>query len=170
MQSDVKLDLQNLSYASFGDRFMAFLIDSFIQALLLAPLIWLLLRADFQAAAGDPFALAQQVSESFSTPQGYLINYGFPLLYFVLFWKYKSATPGKLLLDMAIIDATTGGTPAAGRLILRYVGYYVNILTCFIGFIWIAFDKRGQGLHDKMANTLVVMVPPKRPDAQRVGL
>jgi uncharacterized RDD family membrane protein YckC len=163
-QTDLNPTVDTVTYASFGDRFMAFLLDSLIQALLLAPLVWLLLRADFQAAAGDPFALAEQVSASFSTPLGYLINYGFPLLYFVLFWKYKSATPGKLLLDMAVVDATTGGSPPAGRLVLRYIGYYVNIFTCFIGFIWIAFDKRGQGLHDKMANTVVVMVPRERPE------
>lgn len=158
MQSDPA----SVTYASFGDRFLAFLLDSLIQALLLAPLVWILVRAELQAAAGDPFAIAQQVSASFSSPLGYLINYGFPLLYFVLFWKYKSATPGKLLLDMAIVDATTGGVPSAGRLVLRYVGYYVNVFTGFIGFIWIAFDKRGQGLHDKMANTVVIMLPPNR--------
>lgn len=97
------------------------------------------------------------------SPLGYLINYGCPLLYFVLFWKYKSGTPGKLMLDMTIVDATTGGKPSAGRLVVRYIGYYVNIFTCFIGFFWIAFDKRGQGLHDKMANTVVIVTTPKPP-------
>jgi uncharacterized RDD family membrane protein YckC len=158
----MQVDMTNVKYASFGDRFLAFLLDNLMLMLLLAPLIWLLLRSDLQGAVLDPFALAEQVSESMSSPLGYLINYGAPLLYFVLFWKYKSSTPGKLLMDMAIVDASTGGMPSAGRLVVRYVGYYVNVLTCFIGFFWIAFDKRGQGLHDKMANTVVIMTPPKR--------
>jgi uncharacterized RDD family membrane protein YckC len=158
------MDGQNVQYAGFWDRFMAFLVDSIVQALILAPLLWFLLRADLQVAAGDPFALLETVSDTLSSPLGYLINYGFPLLYFVLFWKYKSATPGKFMMDMAVVDADTGGSPSAARLILRYLGYYVNILTCFIGFFWIAVDKRKQGLHDKMANTVVIMVPrPKRP-------
>ncbi len=162
---NVQTDLKDVKYATFGDRFLAFLLDNLMLGLLLAPFLWMLLRADFQGATLDPFALAEQVSASMSSPLGYLINYGGPLLYFVLFWKYKSSTPGKLMLDMTIVDATTGATPSAGRLLIRYVGYYVNVLTCFIGFIWIAFDKRGQGLHDKMANTVVIMTPPKRPPA-----
>jgi uncharacterized RDD family membrane protein YckC len=155
----MQTDLTQVQYAGFGDRFLAFLLDSLIQALLMTPLFWFLLRADFQAAAGNPFALVEQMSATLSSPTGYLINYGLPLLYFVLFWKYKSATPGKIIMGMTVVDASTGGVPGAGRLVLRYIGYYVNILTCFIGFFWIAFDKRKQGLHDKMANTVVIMTP-----------
>jgi uncharacterized RDD family membrane protein YckC len=32
--------------------------------------------------------------------------------------------------------------------------------TLGIGFIWIIFDRRKQGWHDKMANTVVVKVVP----------
>lgn len=151
---------ENVQYAGFWDRFMAFLVDSLVQALLLAPLLWFLLKADWLAAAGDPFAFVEMMGGTLSSPMGYVINYGFPLLYFVLFWKYKSATPGKLMLDMAVVDADTGGRPSAARLVVRYLGYYVNILTCFIGFFWIVFDKRKQGLHDKMARTVVIITPP----------
>jgi uncharacterized RDD family membrane protein YckC len=43
-----------------------------------------------------------------------------------------------------------------GRSFLRYVGYWVVWITLFIGFIWVAFDGRKQGWHDKIAGTLVV--------------
>ena len=49
---------QNLQYAEFGDRFMAFLVDSILQLPLLLPFLWLLLREDFQAAGGDVLVLA----------------------------------------------------------------------------------------------------------------
>jgi hypothetical protein len=29
-----------------------------------------------------------------------------------------------------------------------------------LGFIWVAFDKRKQGFHDKIARTLVIKQPP----------
>ena len=29
-----------------------------------------------------------------------------------------------------------------------------------MGFIWVAFDKRKQGFHDKIARTLVIKQPP----------
>ena len=159
MQSDVT----EMRYAEFGDRFMAFLIDSIVQLPVVAPFLWFLLRADIMAFNGDPIALAAQLTESLESPLGRLILYGIPLVYCVLFWKYRSATPGKMILDMKIVDASTGGTPGAARLLLRYLGYIICVLTVFLGFLWILFDKRRQGLHDKMANTVVVMIPPKQP-------
>lgn len=152
-------------YASFGDRFLAFMLDSIVQLPIVGPFLWLLLRDDIRGFAGDPFLLAQQLTASLQSPLGRVILYGIPLLYCVLFWKYKSATPGKLMLDMKIVDATTGGNPGAGRLVLRYIGYIVCVLSFCIGFFWIAFDRRKQGWHDKMANTLVVMTPPAKPAA-----
>jgi uncharacterized RDD family membrane protein YckC len=32
----------------------------------------------------------------------------------------------------------------------------VSILTLGIGFLWIAIDRRKQGLHDKIAHTVVI--------------
>jgi uncharacterized RDD family membrane protein YckC len=55
-----------------------------------------------------------------------------------------------------IVDARTGGRPSTGQLIGRYFAYYVSILPLMLGFIWVAFDARKQGWHDKLANTVVV--------------
>jgi uncharacterized RDD family membrane protein YckC len=43
-----------------------------------------------------------------------------------------------------------------GRAALRYVGYVISTLVCYIGLIWAAFDSRKQGWHDKIASTVVV--------------
>ena len=43
-----------------------------------------------------------------------------------------------------------------GKAILRYIGYIISGLVLLIGFIWIAFDARRQGWHDKIAGTYVV--------------
>src|SRR5687768_14403216 len=155
-----------IQYAGFGDRLQASLIDSIFQLPILAPFLWFLLKADIQAAAGDPFVLAERLLESLSSPLGRGIIYGLPLLYSLLFWKYRSATPGKMLMDMKIVDATTGGVPSVPRLLLRCIGYVVNVLILLTGFLWIAFDKRKQGLHDKLANTVVIMTPRARPANQ----
>lgn len=162
----MQTDSSEVRYAEFGDRFMAFLIDSIVQLPLVAPFLWFLLRADIMAFNGDPVLLAQQLTESMESPLGRLILYGIPLVYCVVFWKFRSATPGKLLLDMKIVDATTGANPSSGRLLLRYLGYIVCVLSFFVGFLWIVFDKRRQGWHDKMANTLVIMAPRRQPAEQ----
>ena len=145
----MQLDSNTVQYAGFGSRFLAFLLDSLIQLLVLVPLFVLLFGRD---VLSDPRVM--------DNPLGYTLNYGLPLLYVVLCWKYKSATPGKYMMGMSIVDAHTGGRPPTGMLVLRYLGYYLCVLTLFIGFIWIAFDKRKQGFHDKLAGTVVVMNPP----------
>ncbi len=85
-----------------------------------------------------------------------LINYLLPVVAVVVFWIYKSATPGKMITNLVIIDAKTGGKPSTGQFIGRYLGYYVAAIPLFLGIIWVGFDQRKQGWHDKLAGTLVV--------------
>lgn len=72
------------------------------------------------------------------------------------FWIYKQATPGKMAISARIVDARTGGRPSAGRFVIRYLGYFVSMLPLFLGIIWVAFDRRKQGWHDKLARTVVI--------------
>ena len=72
------------------------------------------------------------------------------------FWRYCGATPGKLAVGLKIVDATTGGPPPLGRLVLRFFAYFVSALPLYLGFLWAAFDRRKQGWHDKIARTVVI--------------
>jgi uncharacterized RDD family membrane protein YckC len=74
----------------------------------------------------------------------------------LLFWAERQGTPGKLVLGLRIVDAETGGTPTIGRLVVRYVGYLVSALPLGLGYLWVLWDPRRQGWHDKMAGTLVI--------------
>ena len=78
-----------------------------------------------------------------------------PALAVIVLWRYRGATPGKMLISAKIVDAETLATPSTGQLIGRYFAY---IVSCFLmlGFIWVAFDKRKQGWHDKLAGTVVI--------------
>jgi uncharacterized RDD family membrane protein YckC len=75
--------------------------------------------------------------------------------YFVYFWGTGS-TPGMRLFHLRVADATTGAPIGFGRAALRYLGYIISVLICYIGLIWAAFDGRKQGWHDKIANTVVL--------------
>ena len=79
---------------------------------------------------------------------------------FVLFWVYFSATPGKLLFKSYIVDAATFRPATKGQLIIRYISYYVSLIPFGLGFIWIAFDEKKQGWHDKIAGTVVIDEKP----------
>jgi len=78
--------------------------------------------------------------------------------YFVYFWSSYGATPGKMLLGLRVVNAETGDTIDAGTAILRYVGYIVSGLAIFLGFLWIIWDEKKQGWHDKIAKARVVRV------------
>jgi len=41
-------------------------------------------------------------------------------------------------------------------LIGRYFGYFLASIPLGLGLLWVAFDKRKQGWHDKLAGTVVI--------------
>jgi uncharacterized RDD family membrane protein YckC len=55
-----------------------------------------------------------------------------------------------------IVDAATGERPSNGQLVGRYFAYFVSTIPMGLGLIWVAFDKRKQGWHDKLAGTVVI--------------
>jgi uncharacterized RDD family membrane protein YckC len=66
------------------------------------------------------------------------------------------ATPGKLLMSCHVVDAKTGNRISVLQAILRYFGYIISLLSLCLGFLWIIWDKRKQGFHDKIAGTVVI--------------
>ena len=74
----------------------------------------------------------------------------------VTFWVKLFATPGKLLMGCQIVDAGSGEPVSVRQGVFRYLGYYVSVLPLGLGFFWIAWDRRKQGFHDKIANTVVL--------------
>jgi uncharacterized RDD family membrane protein YckC len=78
------------------------------------------------------------------------------LILIVFLWVNFMGTPGKLLLNCQVVDATSGRHVSYRQAIIRALGYYVSALPFFLGFFWIIWDKRKQGFHDKLANTVVI--------------
>ncbi|MFM2332810.1 MAG: hypothetical protein RIQ74_1646 [Pseudomonadota bacterium] len=74
----------------------------------------------------------------------------------VFCWVKFAGTPGKRLLRLKVLDERTGENVTVGQGVIRYIGYFPAILVLFIGLIWVAFDPKKQGWHDKMAKTVVV--------------
>jgi uncharacterized RDD family membrane protein YckC len=81
-----------------------------------------------------------------------IINFGLMGVYFISFWKYKGATPGKIIMRMKIVDTQTLQAPKTSQLIKRFFSYLIGL----IGIWFIIFTKRNQALHDKIAGTIVI--------------
>ena len=75
--------------------------------------------------------------------------------YYIGFWTWRGQTLGKMALGLKVVR-TDGSPISLGRAILRYIGYLVSTIIIFIGFLMVAWDGRKQGLHDKIADTLVI--------------
>lgn len=137
-------------YAGFWIRVGASIIDSILIAVIVIPLLI--------AVYGMNSLVSQSFSQGFL---GILINYLLPAFAVIVFWIYKSATPGKMLVGLTIVDAKTGDKPSTSQFVGRYLGYYVSMIPFFLGIIWVGFDKRKQGWHDKLAGTVVVRDKPE---------
>ncbi|MBR9787466.1 MAG: RDD family protein [Vibrionaceae bacterium] len=134
-----------LEYAGFWVRFGAVLIDTFLFLLITMPLLcWIY---------GDYYLNSDELILG---SWDFLLNWIFPFVGTVLFWVYRSATPGKMALNLQVVNAETGEPLSVGKSILRYVAYYISIIPLCFGFIWIAFSGKKQGWHDIIANTVVV--------------
>jgi uncharacterized RDD family membrane protein YckC len=81
--------------------------------------------------------------------------------YWLGFWVWRGQTPGKMAVGIKVIR--TDSSPVKWQCALcRFLGYIVSAVTLFIGFIWVAFDSRKQGIHDKIADTYVVKLPVRQ--------
>jgi uncharacterized RDD family membrane protein YckC len=74
----------------------------------------------------------------------------------ILFWRYRGATPGKMVIGAVIVDAETGDLPTVKQSIGRYLGYILSSIPLGLGFLWVIFDDRKQAWHDKLAGTVVI--------------
>ncbi len=70
----------------------------------------------------------------------------------------RGQSPGKMVINIKIVKAD--GTPLGlGSVLVReIIGKFVSSLVIYIGYIWILFDGKRQGWHDKIASTYVVKV------------
>ncbi|MEC5128077.1 RDD family protein, partial [Verrucomicrobiales bacterium BCK34] len=89
-------------------------------------------------------------------PADIFFSWILPAVIIIGFWVWKQATPGKMAIRSKIVDAATGAKPTTKQWILRYIGYFISAIPLCLGMLWVAFDRRKQGWHDKMAGTVVV--------------
>lgn len=146
-------------YAGFGVRLLASLIDSVLLGILILPLMIHFFGWGYLLPPQllEIFPLGTQAQLPLSNSLDFIVSYLLPAAVIIIFWIYRSATPGKMVLSLQIIDATTGVIPSSWQCLIRYVGYYISLLPFGLGFWWIIWDRRKQGWHDKLAHTIVII-------------
>jgi len=137
---------QRMEYAGFWVRTWASIIDMILIMLITFPLLILIYG----------WAYFDQGKDLIAGTADFFISWLLPAIVVVIFWVYKQATPGKMAISAKIVDATTGQPASTAQLVGRYLAYFISIIPLFLGVFWIAFDKRKQGWHDKLAGTVVI--------------
>lgn len=85
-----------------------------------------------------------------------LLTVPLSFLYYWLLTGLKGQTLGKMAVGIKVVDEE-GSLPGLSKAALReVVGKFLSYITLYLGFLWIIFDGKKQGLHDKIANTYVV--------------
>lgn len=164
-------------YSTFNRRMLAAILDCCIIFLTVVPLSNMLALMQVGAVSIDVNAFLRAITstpdqtERYAIYQHYLVDTGV-LHYFLLnsfyqtvgiaayclfFWNKFSATPGKMVTRQVILDAKTGERITMRQGVVRFIGYIIASLAMMIGIVWIIFDKRKQGWHDKIASTIVVV-------------
>ena len=78
-----------------------------------------------------------------------------PPLYRVTFWTVTGQTPGMVLFGLRVLRAN-GSPVGLGTALRRLLGYVACALTFGLGFFAVVLSARRQGLHDRIAGTVVV--------------
>jgi uncharacterized RDD family membrane protein YckC len=87
-----------------------------------------------------------------AAPQDIFVFFG----YFVLLTGIFGQTPGKFAAGIIVVDSE-GRTPGVAATIPREMaGRFVAVAALGIGLVWVLYDPKRQGWHDKLAGTYVV--------------
>ena len=142
------VDTADIEYVGFWPRVGASLIDAVILVAITYPLL---------AAVYGLEHFTSHKQTLVAGPVDILISWVFPFIAVVLFWHYKRATPGKMVIGAQVVDVNTGEALSFGRCITRYLAAIIASLPLGIGLLWVAFDRRKQGWHDKIAGSVVIV-------------
>jgi uncharacterized RDD family membrane protein YckC len=141
--------------AGLATRVLAFAVD----ALIIDVAGWAV--GGVVAVAASAFGLSDTV-QSVLVAGGAVLAVLWAAGYFIFFWSTTGQTPGDRVMRIRVRDGREDRPLTVGRAVVRLLGAVLSALLLFLGYVMILFDPRRRGLHDRMANSIVVYVPRVR--------
>ena len=144
-----------VSFASFGARLIAYIVDSLLLGIVIVILTLVLVPVLAGTSSGDGEVSGAGMT-ALTVWIGVLVLIS--LLYFPFFWQRSGQTPGMRMLNIRVVKDADGSRLGWGSAILRYVGFFIDsiIFGLPIGFLWALFDSRRRAWHDLIGGTVVV--------------
>lgn len=131
-----------VAYGGAGERLLAYLIDGLI---VFAANVVLLLLGFLLLIVVLPVGLL-----------AFVAIFVVDIAYFPYFWKTRGQTPGMRQFQLYVVRDRDGGPITSGQAILRLIGYWIDGVVFYLGYIWILIDSRKRGWHDLIAGTVVI--------------
>lgn len=151
MTEGIRVSTHNFKYAAWHLRLAALIIDQALMKIM----VFLVVPGSFKITS---LVFGQHWSE---IPQFMLGSDGMwllimPFAYMLVMQGVFSRTLGMILLKMRIANLD-GKRIDWLKATLRTFGFILCLVTFGLGFLPILFDKKRQGLHDRLTKTMVVM-------------
>ena len=141
------------TYAGFWVRFGAVVIDTVVLGL--AGVILAIITVIAIVLVSPDTFLDTLLSPVFAILSQIVMNILSAAYFVFMHSSSKQATLGKMAMGLKVTDLD-GERIGVGKSFLRLIGTFVSAVLLMIGYLMVAFTERKQGLHDKIAGTLVV--------------
>jgi len=155
--------VETAAVAGFFRRLAAFVVDAVILVVLNTTVIPLVFSQVIPL--GDLFGYGYGYGYWHPSYLAESLLFGFPrlsllaIIYYTVFTAVRGQTPGKMLLRIKVVNENDR-TPGVGYVLLREtIGRLLATIPLYLGFLWIAWDGKKQGWHDKLAGTYVIALP-----------
>jgi uncharacterized RDD family membrane protein YckC len=135
--------------AGFVSRGVAFLLDAIGTGVVITVGYWLLGVLGTVLQTSRLGSVSHPDAAVFSA-----VVCGAFLLYCAVSWRLAGRTIAQALLGLRVVR-TDGRPLKAPACVVRAAGYLLSAIL-LLGFIWVCFDRRRQGFHDKIARSLVI--------------
>lgn len=154
------------TYAHWGKRVGATLIDSLVMVLAMIPYyIGLGMNAAAMETTNDPTTGVTTATGGGSGLGVALMVIGGILGLAIFIWNIcikggrTGWTIGKGVMGIRLLKESTGQPIGAGMAFLRQVLHIVDQLPCYIGYLWPLWDSKRQTFADKILSTVVIEQP-----------
>jgi uncharacterized RDD family membrane protein YckC/ribosomal protein L40E len=150
-----------MQYAGFGSRFAAFLINGITVSIIGFFFTIIIIGAAFDPQVLDDMNTTMKATGKV-TPEAFTITGIFFLTFFAVSVLYSTLciglwgkTVGKMALKLKVVKPD-GSKVSILRALVRSLAYLLNYCTFFLSFLVIAFTREKRGLHDYIADTIVI--------------
>jgi uncharacterized RDD family membrane protein YckC len=154
------------TYASFGARLGALLLDSLIVGLPIG-VIWVALffGLSHDGLCRDQFSDSGTGYVNCRTVTGGSAGLLFlvvvllgilSIVYYVVMIGRTGQTVGKRIVGVKVVDARSGQPIGIPRALGRHLMQGISGAVCYLGYLWMLWDDHSQTWHDKVVDSIVV--------------